>query len=205
MSETILFYLFALIGIGSAIVAITRRHPLDAAMSFLLTLASVAGIFWILDARVLSVFQVLIYAGAIMTLLIFVIMLLNLPREKMPENKDAPGWIIGLAILIAVLGLLPPLYTAPTAPPVHTYEDALQPKQGLGLQQKNQAERAVQEENLFGSVRQLSAKIFGGFRVENGVLIETRELGPYLFAFEILSLLLLVAAVGAVLLAKRRV
>jgi NADH-quinone oxidoreductase subunit J len=207
MSEAVLFWILSVVTVGSSLAAVSMRNPINCAMGFIVTLAAVAGLFWLLDARVLSVLQVLIYAGAIVTLLIFVIMLLNVPEDKLPVEKNVRGWLIGmLAIAACMLVITLPAGVSPARPEILTLEQASKTQTGenvgaqIGIQHVPMAERIEREREIFGTLRQVSARIFGGRDSEGKA-----SFGPYLLAFEILSILLLVAAVGAVILTKRKV
>ncbi|MFQ6099544.1 MAG: NADH-quinone oxidoreductase subunit J, partial [Armatimonadota bacterium] len=101
MTEAI-FWLFAADAIASAFLCITRRSPVASALWLVNTLFAVAAMFVLLEAHFIAAMQVLVYAGAIMVLFLFVIMLLNLGRES---RTDMVGWA-GRAVVIAVGALL---------------------------------------------------------------------------------------------------
>lgn len=104
--ETLLFYLFSAIAIGAALLTILNRNPVAAAVNLIVVMVSLAGLFALLNAHFVAVIQLLVYAGAVMVLFIFVIMLLNL------KDGYSTGWIsrdfnipLTLAgVSIAVLG-----------------------------------------------------------------------------------------------------
>jgi NADH-quinone oxidoreductase subunit J len=87
--EAAVFWLFALLAVASALVVVLHRNPVYALMSMVLTLFSVAVLFVLLGAPFIAVLQVLIYAGAILVLFLFVIMLLNLQREETTTTGQA--------------------------------------------------------------------------------------------------------------------
>ncbi len=168
---TIIFWAFAAIAVGSALLCVTRRSPIASALWLVLTLFALAALFVILDAQFIAVLQVLVYAGAIMVLFLFVIMLLNLGRAGPSDRKGALAWAVAAAL---GAGLLVPLAgLARAAPPA-----AIQLPEG--------AMAALQQQQ--GMVGAVARPLF-----------ET-----YLVPFEITSLLLLAAIVGAVVLAKRK-
>jgi len=165
------FWVFGVIAMGGALLCITRRNPIASALWLVVTLFSIAALFVLLDAQFLAVLQVLVYAGAIMVLFLFVIMLLNLGRPGPSDIKGPLG--LGVAVLLgaALLFLLQPL-TRTTLPSAIT----LPPGSVPALQQQQ------------GIVGAVANPLFGA----------------YLVPFEITSVLLLAAIVGAVVLAKRK-
>jgi NADH-quinone oxidoreductase subunit J len=165
------FWIFGVTAMGSALLCITRKNPVACALWLVVTLFAVAAMFVLLDAQFLAVLQVLVYAGAIMVLFLFVIMLLNLGRPGPSDIKGPLG--LGVAVLLgaALLFLLQPL-TRTTLPSAIT----LPPGSVRALQQ---------QQGIVGSV---AYSLFGA----------------YLIPFEIASVLLLAAIVGAVVLAKRK-
>jgi NADH-quinone oxidoreductase subunit J len=103
MFETIIFFLFAGLAIGCAISVVYHKNPLYSAISLIGVFISLAAIYLTLAAPFIAAVQILIYAGAIMVLVIFVIMLLNLEEEQRSFNRlrylYALGGIFGLALL----------------------------------------------------------------------------------------------------------
>ncbi|MFQ5703027.1 MAG: NADH-quinone oxidoreductase subunit J [Gemmatimonadales bacterium] len=165
------FWTFSGVAIAAALLCITRRSPVASALWLVLTLFSLAGLFVILDAHFIAAIQVLVYAGAIMVLFLFVIMLLNLGKET---ASDLPGLLrhgltIGLGTILAA-ELWAVTKIAPSA-------DLTIPADALRNLTKNE----------------------GAVSIISGPLFQT-----YLIPFEITSVLLLAAIVGAVVLAKRR-
>src|SRR5262245_4777427 len=91
--EISVFLLFALIAVGSALVVVTHRSPVYATMSLVLTLFSLAVMFVLLGAPFIGALQVLVYAGAIVVLFLFVLMLLNISKEEhQEEGRTAQRW-----------------------------------------------------------------------------------------------------------------
>jgi NADH-quinone oxidoreductase subunit J len=84
--DAILFYVAAALALASAIVVIAQRNPIYSAFALIVTLCSLSVIFALLGSPFIAVLQVIVYAGAIMVLFLFVLMLLNVKREQ-----DAPG------------------------------------------------------------------------------------------------------------------
>src|SRR5437870_10149655 len=102
---TTLFYVFAALAVGSAALCILQRSPVSAALWLVSTMFSLAVIFVLLDAQFIAAIQVLVYAGAVMVLFLFVIMLLNLGREK-GDIRPAPAWGLAAAIAAGIVGAL---------------------------------------------------------------------------------------------------
>ena len=169
--EAVIFWLFSAIAVASALLCVTRRNPVASALWLVLTMFSLAGIFVLLEAHFIAAMQVLVYAGAIMVLFLFVIMLLNVGRA---DTDDLPGWM-GKVLMLAIGGVLAVQLWAMTR--VAPAEDLRLP--AGALQQMNEQQ---------GAVHVISEPLFR----------------DYLVPFEITSVLLLAAVVGAVVLAKRR-
>ena len=165
------FWFFAVVAILSAFLCITRRSPVASALWLVNTLFSLAAIFVLLEAHFIAAIQVLVYAGAIMVLFLFVIMLLNLGRGG---PADMIGWT-GRAVMLAIGGLLAAELWVVTR---------VVPASELRLPAGALAELTREE----GAVRVISDPLFR----------------DYLVPFEITSILLLAAIVGAVVLAKRK-
>ena len=165
----IAFYLFAAIAVVASLLVVGQRNPMYSVMLLIVSFGALAGLYVLLDAPFTAVTQIIIYAGAIMVLFLFVVMLLNVPREEPPPGLAAAlgprGLRIG-AVLSVILG--------------GEIVWALS-KIGLGWFAQDAAATAVSSVALIGS---------GLF---------TR----HVFAFEATSILILVAMVGAVVIARR--
>ena len=165
----ILFWTFAGLAITAATLCIIQKSPMASALWLIVTLFALAALFVLLDAQFLGVLQVLVYAGAIMVLFLFVIMLLNLGRPGVSDLKG-PVAAVGAALLAGVLLLQ--LGAGAGGPP-----DLIRLPKGTMA--------AMQRE---GIVTAIARPLFT----------------DYLIPFEITSILLLAAIVGAVVLAKRK-
>src|SRR3990167_6120140 len=101
----IIFYLFATIAVCSAVVVITVRNPVRSVLSLVVTFFSVSGIWMLLSAEFLSLILLLVYVGAVMTLFLFVVMMLNIDKE----NKRS-GFVrylpFGLLLVLLMMGLM---------------------------------------------------------------------------------------------------
>lgn len=167
----IVYWAFAGLAVIAAGMCITRRSPVASALWLIMTLFCLAVLFTLLDAPFIGVLQVLVYAGAIMVLFLFVIMLLNLGRPGPGDMKGLVGagiaGLLGVALLVQLRGL------AQASPP-----QVIQLPAGA-------VEALQRQQGVVGAVA--------------GPLFDT-----YLVPFEITSVLLLAAVVGAVVLAKRK-
>ena len=165
------FWIFGVIAMGSALLCITRKNPVGSALWLVVTLFALAAMFVLLDAQFIAALQVLVYAGAIMVLFLFVIMLLNLGRPGPSDMKGPAGLLVGAVLAGLLLFQLRALGSA--APP-----EAIQLPPGM-------IAAAQARQGMVGAVA-------------------TPLFDAYLIPFEIASLLLLAAIVGAVVLAKRK-
>src|ERR1700748_1791839 len=98
--ETVIFLLFAAVALGSAVVVVTHKSPIYATLSLVLTLFSMAALFILLGAPFVGALQILVYAGAIVVLFLFVIMLLNVQQEESAHARR------GAQLVMAILGAL---------------------------------------------------------------------------------------------------
>ena len=102
MMNKFIFFYFAIVILASAILTITRRNPVHSILFMLLLFFHIAGVFVLLNAEFLAAVQIIVYAGAILILYLFVVMLLNVDRESSAAraNRFWP-WMIAFGILIA--------------------------------------------------------------------------------------------------------
>ncbi len=165
MATDILFYVFAFLTLAFGVLVVANpfsRNPVTSAMFLVLTIASMAGLFVLLHAFFLAAVQVLVYAGAVMVLFLFVIMLLDLKDEERRKVKKL-GLVTGLFAIGAIVGIFAnALFTT---------------RPGKDLT----------DPTVVGDTAAL------------GKLLFTK----YLLPFEIVSILLLVAMVGVILLSKK--
>jgi NADH-quinone oxidoreductase subunit J len=161
--QAVLFYILATLSVLGGLLMVSMKNPLSGAFSLILSLCSLAGLFAMLHAEFVFILQILVYAGAIMVLIIFTIMLLNLKKE---ELQEAPvGWLrlMLTATLCAVAAF-----------------------------------GAIQ---VFGDIDPAQVEITTNFGNMDGV--GRLMLSNWVYPFEVISLILLVAVVGVVLLAKK--
>ncbi len=101
-----LFFLFATIAVACAIVMVTQKHPVSSALSLIGVMGSLAVLYLLLGAPFIAAAQVIVYAGAIMVLFLFVIMLLNTGAEPKPMRQSLIALVLGLPLLAVLLGML---------------------------------------------------------------------------------------------------
>jgi NADH-quinone oxidoreductase subunit J len=108
--ETLLFWLLALIALTAAVSMILQGNPVHSALFLIVTLLSVAGLFLLLSAHFLAVIQIIVYAGAIMVLFLFVIMLLDVRRPEAPSSRvklqKSLGVLLGVAFFLETVFVL---------------------------------------------------------------------------------------------------
>jgi NADH-quinone oxidoreductase subunit J len=118
--DAALFWLFAAIAVAAALVVILQRNPLYSAFGLIVTLCALSAIYGLLGSPFIAVLQIVVYAGAIMVLFLFVIMLLNVKREEHEEGQGlfkAVGATLA-AILVAEVGSVV-VRAGPPAPSAH--------------------------------------------------------------------------------------
>lgn len=101
-----LFIAFAILAVLGAIGLISFRHPMNGAMSFIVTLISIAGLYALLSAKLIFALQLIVYAGAIMSMIIFIIMFLNIQPDEIPKEETRFLYILGSAVVMCPVGLL---------------------------------------------------------------------------------------------------
>lgn len=182
---TVVFWCFAVWAVVSAVLTITRSHAITSVVWLVSTMFALAGIFLLLHAEFIAVVQVLVYAGAVMVLFLFVIMLLNL--EMVPwQWRRWPIWVFGAGLTVMLGATLVSLRA-------YTPERLAQEVSGLS--------RTVDPALIFpeGQVAEAASRTQGVV----GAIAEPL-FRSYLVPFEVTSILLLAAIVGAVVLAKRK-
>ncbi len=129
MSPSLPLYLLAALAIGGALVMLAARHPMRVALGLITTMLALAGIYAELGAHVVAVFQVLIYVGAVMVFMVFVIMLLDTrdPSFVARYSRVAVPGVAAVAVLVALLGALLVGRAAPPARVAGVADFHLQP------------------------------------------------------------------------------
>jgi NADH-quinone oxidoreductase subunit J len=167
-AEIVLFWFFAICTVGASLGVVLLKNPIACAMSLVASFFFLAGIYVLLWAHTVAALQVLVYAGAIMVLFLFVIMLLSL-TDTGPVVQLSFSRVVGAAATAVLLGVLViVLHKLPPGDLVWAHGPRLQ---------------------TFGSIKEVGAVMYT----------------QWLFPFEAVSLLLLVAIVGAVVVAKSRI
>jgi len=160
----ILFFFFAALAVGAAINVLAQKHVLYSSLSLIVMLTAISALFILLEAEFLAVINVIVYAGAIMVLFVFVIMLLNLPEDPAGEDgADRLRWLklIGIPMAIFLLLMI-----------------------GATVWNVNDAANATQ---MPGTAAAIGQSLFT----------------DYLLPFELTSILILIALMGAVVFAKK--
>jgi len=171
-AEQVVFWILAVASVLGALAVVLPpfgRNPLHAAIALLVTFTALAGLMVLLSAHLVAVLQVLVYAGAVMVLFTFVVMLLNLRHQDLVGYRVTAWKVVGVAAMIA-----------------------LAVKVGIVL-----AAGLAGFDDPAGAA--VVATDFGGVKSVGRDLLTT-----YLVPFEATSLLLLVAIVGALVVARRR-
>jgi NADH-quinone oxidoreductase subunit J len=155
---------FSLLGLSGGIGLILNRNPVHAALSLIVNFFSIAGLYLTLQAEFLAVIQILVYAGAIMVLFLFVIMLLNLNKEAKDGGlsfSKVAAWVLGIAFLVEMFVVL---------------------------------------KNAMGDDGGKFPGEFGGATAE---AIGAEMMTHYIFPFEMISVVLIAALVGAIVVARK--
>ena len=161
----LIFIALAFFAITGAIAMIVYQSPMYSALGVLVTMMSVAGMFALLNATFLFLVQIIVYAGAIMTLILFILMFLNIKDEDLPKEPNKYKLIaLGVAIMI-------PLYILVLKAISNL------PSKDLSISDTD-----------FGDIKPVGLELYNN----------------WIISFELISILLLIALVGSVVLAKKR-
>src|SRR5262249_56686901 len=130
--ETFLFWIFAIVGVGCGFMVVFHRNPMSSAIYLVVTMLCLAGFYALLAGPFVAVIQVLVYAGAVMVLMLFVIMMLNLREETLQREGSTRTWLVAGLLRLApglflVAPLSPPPLRAPTPAPCPTHNAGRQP------------------------------------------------------------------------------
>jgi NADH-quinone oxidoreductase subunit J len=164
--ESFFFYLLSALALVSAVLMITRRSPVVSVLYLILNFFSLAGLYLTLNAQFIAVIQIIVYAGAIMVLFLFVVMLLRLGDETQLVETIGSRKLVGIGLSIALLVEI--VYI-------------------IGFRSGDKHLAQAENAPAIGTVESIGTEMFTRF----------------LFPFEVTSIILLAAIVGAVVLAKR--
>jgi NADH-quinone oxidoreductase subunit J len=162
-AELAIFFVLATLAVLGAASLIFQRHPIHSALSLIVVMVALAGLYLLMGAEFVAAVQIIVYGGAIMVLFVFVIMLLNAGVEERTNASKLAG-IAGIPLAVALLGFLAVIIARSSAGP------------GAGLQSSTLA-----------NTKEISMMLF-------------RE---FVYPFELTSFLILVAILGAIVLAQR--
>lgn len=164
--DGLLFLTFAAIAVGCALNLVLQTHPITSAISLVGVMGSLAVLYLLLGGEFIAAVQLIVYAGAIMVLFVFVIMLLNAGAEARPKRKVL-AWYLSLPLLFLFIG------------------------SGAGL--------------ILTQVPHDKVARFGGFTGGGVKQLGTSLFTQYLLPFEVTSILILVAILGAIVLARKEI
>lgn len=184
----ILFYFFGTISVIAALGVILNRNPITAAVLLVLTFFSLSAIYAIMGATFIATMQILVYAGAIMVLVVFVLMLLSLRTEAISHVWEYPLKKIYLFFTVGILLLFLAMGVSIGVP------HAKVPTVGVDATTGAYEYKLMDEQ---GKATEFSAK-------GNIAVVGASTFIDYLLPFEMISILLLVAVIGAVILAKKK-
>ena len=162
--DAILFFVFAAIAVGCAINLVLQSHPISSALSLIGVMGALGVLYLLLGGEFIAMAQLIVYAGAIMVLFIFVIMLLNAGAET---KKGRSYLLVGAPLLLVFLGLM-----------------------------------AFFVQRIFPDSTMVR---FGGFTGGGPKEIGTALFTTYLLPFEVTSILILIAIIGAIVLARKEI
>jgi NADH-quinone oxidoreductase subunit J len=170
--DLFLFVLFAVLAVGCAVNLVLQRHPIASALSLVGVMGSLAVLYLLLGAEFMAATQVIVYAGAIMVLFVFVIMLLNAGSEQAKAGRSRLARLLGLPLLVLLAGVL-----------------------------------SYHFQRLLPSTLMVS---FGDMASDGKGWGGARQLGELLFAryllpFEVTSVLILIAILGAIIMARKEI
>jgi NADH-quinone oxidoreductase subunit J len=102
--HAILFYMFAAVAVGAALVMVSQRNPTYSAFALIVTLVSLSAVFGLLGSPFIAVLQIVVYAGAIMVLFVFVLMLLNVRAEVRVDGESRLFKLVAIALVALLAG-----------------------------------------------------------------------------------------------------
>jgi NADH-quinone oxidoreductase subunit J len=164
-AQLVIFFVLAAVAVLGAISLIVQRHAIHSALSLIVVMVALAGLYLLLGAEFVAMVQIIVYGGAIMVLFLFVIMLLNVGPEE-STNLSKVALPVGIPLAVAVTGLI---------------------AAGIVTSKASDTIQAAAQPGTLTSTRTLSTLLFTEF----------------VYPFELTSFLILVAILGAIVLAQR--
>ena len=164
MLHPVLFFIFAAVAVAGAVNLLAQKHPINSALSLIVVMGSLAVLYLLLGAEFVAAVQVIVYAGAVMVLFVFVIMLLNAGEEEHDHGASRVAKLFGYPAVALLAGTL-------------TY----------AFVTRGDAGSQVEIGRFLGSTQQVGRLLFRDF----------------LLPFEVTSVLILIAIMGAVVLGRR--
>lgn len=195
------FYLFSALAVIGAVLLISFRNPVSSALSMVLSFVGMAGLFTGLNAYFIGIIQILVYAGAIMVLFIFIIMLLDLSEETKAKFKTPSvfaGILLPALLVIQVLGVIQGNPDSDDFPVID--EATLTSAAEKFVKLDNEGE-PLPENDQTAVYRSLSHE--KSPKLPDTNLIGHTLFGGYNFPLQVMGILLLVSTVGVVVLSKR--
>jgi NADH-quinone oxidoreductase subunit J len=159
----VIFFVLAALAVLAAVNLIVQRHPIHSALSLIVVMIALAGIYLLMGAEFVAAVQIIVYAGAIMVLFVFVIMLLNAEAEEHTNFSKLAAYA-GIPLAVATAGLI-----------------------AADIAHESWSLPAAEPSGALASTKQLSMLLFSDF----------------VYPFELTSFLILVAILGAIVLAQR--
>jgi NADH-quinone oxidoreductase subunit J len=162
-AQLAIFFVLATLAVLGALSLIFQRHPIHSALSLIVVMIALAGLYLLMGAEFVAAVQIIVYGGAIMVLFVFVIMLLNAGVEERTNVSKLAG-IAGIPLAVALLGFL-----------------------AAAIARSNESAQAGLQSGTLANTKEISTMLF-------------RE---FVYPFELTSFLILVAILGAIVLAQR--
>ena len=201
--ENLAFYLFAFMAVAGGVLLVALRNPVSSALSMVLSFVGLAGLFIGLNAYFVGIVQILVYAGAIMVLFIFIIMLLDLNDEKPVKIKSSSvvaGLVIPLLLVVQILGVIQ----------TGSEGNRVEFEEITNESMRKSAEQFTQlDEDKVVLPREKQSAIYKSLTHEKSPkLPDTNLIGhtifkSYNYPLQVVGALLLVATIGVVILSKR--
>ena len=201
--ENLVFYLFAFVAVAGGVLLVALRNPVSSALAMVLSFVGLAGLFIGLNAYFVGIVQILVYAGAIMVLFIFIIMLLDLNDEKPVKLKSSSvvaGLVIPLLLVVQILGVIQTGSEGNRVEFEEITNDSMQ---------KSAEQFAQLDEYKIALPREKQSAIYKSLTHEKSPkLPDTNLIGhtifkSYNYPLQVVGALLLVATIGVVILSKR--